>query len=598
MRTYYFLFLILTLLYSCAPQEESSEQTVNNKPNVLLIITDDQGYGDLGFHGNPHIKTPTLDALAKESVRFERFFVSPVCAPTRSSLMTGRHSLRTGVHDTYNGGAIMAGNEVTIAEILNEAGYATGLFGKWHLGDNYPTRPHDQGFEETLYHLGGGIGQPGDWPNYPKMDSSYFDPSLWRGNEMVQTKGYCSDVFADATVDFIKKHKDEPFFAYLSFNAPHGPLQLPQEYYDMYKDTDPSSGFENDGKPFPEMDERYKEIARKVYGMVTNIDDNVKKVLDKLEELNLAENTLVIFMTDNGPAGHRYRAGHRSTKGSVFQGGVKVPSFWRLPSQFEGGREIMVNATHMDILPTLAALCGANVPQDRPIDGKNLLPVIAGEVPQWKDRDINLYWNRRYPIRYENMTVVQGNYKLVGQNGQHQETSEFELFDLSKDPYEQTNLLADMPEKAKVLQASMDSWYEEMISSPNLATHPGAVIDSRYENPTVLSRNDAGGMEGVWNQTEGIFGQWEVEFPQPGYYDFVFKFSEGYDLQGGLMKVQIGTALHSITLEDVSGNECRMNKVFVPKMRGKLIPQVVLGNWPDRKRLLPFLVEIHKIEEN
>jgi arylsulfatase A-like enzyme len=199
------------------------------QPNVVLVITDDQGYGDLGFTGNPHVKTPVLDNFARESIRFNQFYVSPVCAPTRASLMTGRFSLRTGVRDTYNGGAIMAPEEVTIAEILKNAGYTTGAFGKWHLGDNYPSRPNDQGFDESLIHLSGGMGQPGDFTTFAKGDSSYFNPVLWHNGEQKAYEGYCSDIFAGEAVTFIEKNQGKPFFCYLAFNAPHTPLQVPEE---------------------------------------------------------------------------------------------------------------------------------------------------------------------------------------------------------------------------------------------------------------------------------------------------------------------------------------------------------------------------------
>jgi len=204
-------------------------QTIQH-PNILLIITDDQGYGDLSITGNPHLKTPAIDNLAKESVRLDNFYVCPVSAPTRSSLMTGRYSLRTGVHDTYNGGAIMATTEVTIAEMLKDAGYRTGIFGKWHLGDNYPCRPGDQGFDESVIHLSGGMGQVGDITTYFKGDSSYFDPILWHNGNQESYDGYCSDIYAAQAINFISKNKKTPFFCYLSFNAPHTPLQVPDKY--------------------------------------------------------------------------------------------------------------------------------------------------------------------------------------------------------------------------------------------------------------------------------------------------------------------------------------------------------------------------------
>ena len=199
------LVSILPCLFSC------QRHKVSKPPNVILIITDDQGYGDLGLHNNPNIKTPSIDAFAKQSVRFNNFHVSPVCAPTRSSIMTGRYSLRTGVRDTYNGGAIMASSEFTLAEMLKQVHYSTGIFGKWHLGDNYPSRPSDQGFDESLIHLAGGMGQVGDFTNYFKKDTSYFDPILWHNNQQKSYEGYCSDIFTENAINFIEKNQEQPF---------------------------------------------------------------------------------------------------------------------------------------------------------------------------------------------------------------------------------------------------------------------------------------------------------------------------------------------------------------------------------------------------
>ena len=202
-------------------------------------MSDDQGHGDLGFHGNPDIKTPVLDSLAAVSARFTQFYVSPVCAPTRASLMTGRYSIRTGVYDTYNGGAIMSADELTIAEYLKTKGYICGVFGKWHLGDSYPFRPQDQGFDYTFVHSGGGIGQPGDfYDNYIRPSDSYFDPVIMKNGKKIKTTGYCSDVFTDEMLKFIDTNKSHPFFAYLAFNAPHTPLLVPEKYYTMYENLE------------------------------------------------------------------------------------------------------------------------------------------------------------------------------------------------------------------------------------------------------------------------------------------------------------------------------------------------------------------------
>ncbi len=302
------------------------------QPNVLIIITDDQGFGDLSVNGNPFLNTPSIDRLAGESVRFSNFYVCPVSAPTRAGLMTGRYFLRTGVRDTYNGGAIMDPSEITLAELLGTKGYATGHFGKWHLGDNYPSRPIDQGFAESVMHLSGGMGQVGDFTTWFRGDSSYFDPVLWHNGKMQKYRGYCSDIFAAEAIKFIERNQSKPFFCYLAFNAPHTPLQVPGEYYEMFRNTDPSAGLSDMAGRVPQMTEANKEDARKVYAMVKNIDDNVGKLLSKLKELKLDQNTIVIFMTDNGPQQARYNAGMRGLKSSVYRGGVRVPFYLRYPA--------------------------------------------------------------------------------------------------------------------------------------------------------------------------------------------------------------------------------------------------------------------------
>ncbi|MFT6797227.1 MAG: arylsulfatase A-like enzyme, partial [Maribacter sp.] len=368
-RSLCFITLSCFLCYSLVSFAKQKPQ-----PNVIIIMTDDQGYGDFGITGNPHVRTPNIDGFATESTRFNNFFVSPVCAPTRASLMTGRYSLRTGIRDTYNGGAIMASTEVTIAEMLKQADYKSGIFGKWHLGDNYPSRPMDQGFDESVIHLSGGMGQVGDITTYFKGDRSYFDPVLWHNNKKEAYTGYCSDIFTEQAINFIDKNKDSPFLCYLAFNAPHTPLQVPKKYYEQYKDIDPDSGFENDSRPRKSMTEKDKEDARKVYAMVTNIDDNFGKLLKKLDDLDIADNTLIIFMTDNGPQQTRYVGGLRGRKGDVYQGGVRVPFYIRYPSGFEKNTDIETRAAHIDILPTVAQICNVELPKETLIDGKSLVP--------------------------------------------------------------------------------------------------------------------------------------------------------------------------------------------------------------------------------
>jgi arylsulfatase A-like enzyme len=557
-------------------------------PNVVLIITDDQGYGDLGFTGNPNVKTPVLDKFAGESIRFNNFYVSPVSAPTRSSLMTGRYSLRTGVRDTNNSGAIMATEEITIAEVLKKAGYATGQFGKWHLGDNYPFRPVDQGFDESLMHLGGGMGQPGDITTYFRGDSSYFDPVLWHNGKQEAYKGYCTDIFADEALRFIEKNKGVSFFCYIAFNAPHTPLQVPAEYYDKYKNIDPSKGFKNDGRPFPEMNEKDKEDARKVYAMVSNIDDNVGKILKKIDDLRLTQNTVVIFMTDNGPQQRRYVAGMRGLKGSVYRGGVRVPFYIRYPDSKKSNIEIEAIAAHIDILPTIAAICNTKLPEGTKIDGSDLMPLITGAKKYLPERSLFFYWTRHSPELYNNIALMRGKYKLVGNTDYNAPVSDFELFDIAEDPYELKNIVKENPVIANELKAELDRKFFELSGSENMVNKLYILAGTENENPVILNRNDADGQWGVWEQEEA-YGTWRVQFAK-GTYNFRFRFIKPVPANGRMMieaKSFIAQVKNTAGVTDI----IEMKNVSVPEMKCDFTPFYLSG----QKKILPLWVEIEKI---
>ncbi len=560
-------------------------------PNVVIIITDDQGYGDLGFTGNPHVKTPVIDSFARESIRFTQFYVSPVCAPTRASLMTGRYSLRTGVRDTYQGGALMATEEVTLAEMLKSAGYRTGLFGKWHLGDSYPFRPGDQGFDESLIHLAGGMGQPGDFTTYFKGDRSYFDPVLWYNGEQKAYQGYCSDIFADEAVRFIAKNHRKPFFCFLSFNAPHTPLQVPDAYYAMYKELDPAAGFENDTRPFLPMSEKDKEDARKVYAMVTNIDDNVGKLLKKLEELKIAENTLVVFMTDNGPQQQRYNAGMRGLKSSVFRGGVRVPFFWRLPRLSDGNREIETVAAHIDILPTLAELCHAEMPADRIIDGKSFLPLITGKSsPDFENRALFFYWTRRYPELYSNIALQQGPYRLIGNTNFDAPVEDFELFNFREDEFEQHNILASNKPLAAEMKKELDRMIREITDSDHLKNPQRIIIGSDYENPVYLNRNDALGTRGIWTQQE-VFGFWKVRILE-GRYNIRFGFIKPLE-QKGRMFLETNSVIIRSENNDTATDVIALKGVNFSEMECDFTPYYSAGG----KNIFPLWVELERLSK-
>ncbi|MDA9000119.1 arylsulfatase [Flavobacteriaceae bacterium] len=573
-----FLLIVFIVFNSCISPIE------NKKPNVIIIITDDQGFGDLGINENPNIITPNIDQFASESIQFDNFFVSPVCAPTRASLMTGRYSLRTGVRDTYNGGAIMSNTETTIAEILKEADYSTGIFGKWHLGDNYPFRPSEQGFDESIIHLAGGIGQVGDFTNYYKGNTSYFDPILWKNNKKNQYDGYCSDIFAENAVKFIEKNKNKPFFCYLSFNAPHTPLQVPKKYYNMYKDLDPEVGFMDESLA-SKMSEKDKEDARRIYGMVTNVDDNVGKVLNKLTELGIEEETIIIFMTDNGPQQFRYNSNMKGLKGTVYNGGTRVPFYIKYAEKFKNSKVISRMSAHIDILPTILELCNLKIPSDRKIDGQSLVPLINSKP--FNDRHLFSYWTRRFPEKYINMSIQNDNYKLVGNNDYNGKIKDFELYDLIADPLESKNVINQNIEIAKSFKIEMDNSIDDLLSSENIKNPPRIIIGSEFENPTVLNRNDASGERGIWAQND-IYSYWKVNFKK-GTYDFKFKFKDSITSKGTLF-TEINNRVYSKKTEKVVYSTLEMNDISIENSEVDLISFLKLNN----KKIFPFWIEIYK----
>ena len=340
-----------------------------DRPNVLLILTDDQGWGDLSMHGGP-LATPQLDRLAAEGAQFERFYVSPVCAPTRSSLLTGRYHWRTGVHGVTRGQENMRSDEATIAEIFSRSGYATGCFGKWHNGASYPLDPVGQGFDRFVGFCAG------HWNNY--FDTTLRDsrrlPTGRVQSRMVPTDGYITDVLTDAAIGFIQRQAGRPFLCYVPYNAPHWPPQVPDRFYDKFAAR-------------PELDPKEKAA----YAMVENIDENVGRLLKKLDEHGLADNTIVVFVTDNGANSDRWDGEMRGAKGSIHEGGIRVPCFVRWPGKVDAGRVIGTAAMHIDLLPTLAGLCGVDVdavPAAGPRDGIDLSRLLLGKTDSLPSRQL------------------------------------------------------------------------------------------------------------------------------------------------------------------------------------------------------------------
>lgn len=488
--------LLCTLGLACgAGQEAPAPGDSARPPNIVLVMTDDQGYGDFGFTGNPVIETPNLDALAAQSAQVERFYVSPVCTPTRASLMTGRYNYRTRAIDTYIGRAMMEPDEVTIAEMLRDAGYATGIFGKWHLGDNYPMRAMDQGFEESLVHRGGGIGQPSDPPG---GEGKYTDAVLFRNGQREETTGYCTDVYFDAAFEFIERAAADgrPFFAYVPTNAPHGPFHdVPEDWLQYYRQVDLSAVL-----PDPEQasDEVLDRLVRS-YAMISNIDDNVGRLMARLDEMGLAENTILVFLDDNGPDRDRYNAGLRGRKGSTLEGGIRSPLLVRWPGRLPaGGEPVDRIAAHIDIAPTLLDAAGVEPPAGLHLDGRSLLGLLTGngDAPNWPDRTLYFQFHRgNEPKPLQAFAAVGQRYKLVHPSprgeGDWQGDLNLELYDLQADPGESRNLIDGLPGVAAEMSDAYLEWFEDVSSTrPDNYAPPRIVVGTDHEPVTVLTRQN------------------------------------------------------------------------------------------------------------
>jgi arylsulfatase A-like enzyme len=480
-----------------------------DKPNVVLVITDDQGYGDIAGHGNPIIQTPHLDQLHGEAVRLDDYHVAPTCAPTRAALITGHWTNRTGVWHTIMGRSMLRENEVTIGDIFGDAGYATGMFGKWHLGDNFPYRPEDRGFQEVLRHGGGGVGQTPDY-----WDNAYFDGSYWHNSVPVPAKGHCTDVFFDYAKKFIKRNADDgkPFLAYLCTNAPHGPMHAPQKWADLYSESLGAGGSDKKGKG--------SVGNQHYYGMISHIDDNVGRLRDFLEEEGLTDNTIFIFTTDNGTVGAKmFDGGMRGQKGSEYDGGHRVPFFIYWPEgNLTGGRQVETITSYVDVVPTLIDLCEVSPPEGVKFDGVSIRRLLEeGDGISWDDRILVTDSQRvRDPIKWRKSAVMTDQWRLI--NGE-------ELYDIDADPRQATDIAKDQPETVKRLRDFYHSWWAEL--EPTFALTTEIYLGHPDANPVRLTSHDwiADGST-PWNQSHirkgddapDHTGFWAVKVVEPGDY--------------------------------------------------------------------------------
>ncbi|MEI6865689.1 arylsulfatase [Flavicella sp.] len=490
--TFYIGILISTLIFTSCKSEKNKTTEKEAKPNVILILVDDQGYGDIAALGNKYIKTPNIDELHGISARFTDYHVSPTCAPTRAALLTGHHNNRTGVWHTVNGRSLLLERETTMAQIFKENGYKTSMFGKWHLGDNYPFRPEDKGFDEVLSHGGGGMGQTMDY-----FDNDYFDDMYIHNGKLEKHEGYCTNIWFSEAIKFIESNKDEPFFCYLPTNAAHSPYFVENKYIEPYMD--------NENIHYPPF-----------YGMIANIDENIGKLVDYLRTSKLLDNTILIFTTDNGTAqgakveGHRldgfvtkgYNAGMRGIKASKYEGGHRVPLFihWK-DGGITVGKDIDDLTANYDILPTLVDLCKLKVSSDIKFDGQSLVPLINGDNTEFEDRIVIVNSQRvEVPEPWRRTSLMQGSWRLI---------DGIELYDLKTDPEQRTNIADQHPEKMTELKIAYDAWWKEI--SPSYKDQPYIYIGHKAENPVKLYCHD-------WH-TESEASPWHQRHIRTGYID-------------------------------------------------------------------------------
>ncbi|MEO0469343.1 MAG: arylsulfatase [Bacteroidota bacterium] len=492
------LFSLLIGLIGC---QSSPPETP--PPNVLLILTDDQGYGDLSLHGNDSIDTPVLDQFANQAVRLNQFHVSPVCAPTRASLLTGRYHLRTGTFWVTRGTENMRPEETTMAEVFGENGYATGLFGKWHNGAHYPHDPNGQGFDEFIGFCSG------HWTNY-------FDTPLQAQDSMIQTEGFITDVLTDRAIDFIERKKEQPFFCYVPLNAPHGPFQVPDRYFDKYK----SRGLTD------------RNAA--IYGMIENVDENVGRLLESLDRLQITNNTIVIFITDNGPNGDRFNGGMKGRKAQVHLGGHRVPCFVHFPDVIGGGKIIEETAAHIDILPTLMTLCGLETSKPLQFDGQDLSALLTGMDDSLANRRIFTHMNHGDHLMEYPAAVRDDAYHFVANQAE-----EPELYDLRTDYGQQHNLADSLPELTAQYHQAYRDWFadvsqgiESFRSIPiGYAAAPRVSLpahEARISGPSIRYKHDKNGWAHDWVidwKDEQDQMKWQIEAVQAGEFEVLILYA-------------------------------------------------------------------------
>ena len=509
------------------------------------------GYGDLSFTGNKNISTPHIDSLAKTGVSFTNFYVSPVCSPTRAELLTGRYHPRSGVYGTSAGGERMDLDETTITEVFRQAGYSTGIFGKWHNGMQYPYHPNARGFDEFY---GFASGHWGD----------YFSPNLLeRNGKLVSGEGYIVDDFTNKALSFIEDHKGDLFFAMLTYNTPHSPMQVPDRWWNQF-DEDELEMLHRD----PEKEDL--TFTRAALAMVKNIDWNVGRLTAKLEELGLEENTILIFMSDNGPNSWRWNDGMKGRKGSVDEGGVRSPLFIQWRNNIEEGKTINHIASVIDLLPTLADLAEIELEIQKTLDGVSLKPLLLNEVDSLQDRFLYSHWNGRISIRSQNWR-----YNIDG-----------ELYNMIQDPGQRMDVAKDHPELVQKMADSLDKWEREVLSELNTDSDDERPFPVGYPDflHTQLPARDGiphGGIQRSNRYPNDTFFQnwttlrdsitWDVEVLESGWFDVQLYYTTRQEDLGSTIQLSFGnnkisfqiTEAHDSPLEGMENDRVERIESYV-----------------------------------
>jgi arylsulfatase A-like enzyme len=528
------------------------------KPNILVILTDDQGWGDLSLHGNLNLKTPNIDSIAISGARFEHFYVNPVCSPTRAEFLTGRYHARGGVRNVSTGGERLDLDEITLADYLKQAGYRTGAYGKWHNGSQYPYHPLGRGFQD---YYGFTSGHWGD----------YFSPPLEHNGEIVKGEGFMADDITNHAISFMEKNDQNPFFCYLAYNTPHSPMQVPDSYYNRFKDLELKSKYHGNEK---------EDIAftRTALAMCENLDDNIGRVLKKLDELKIAENTIVVYFHDNGPNGWRYNGGMRGRKGTTDEGGLRSPLFIRWPGKIRSQTKVERISGAIDITPTLLGLAGITSGLKNPLDGASFAPALLASGPEPGERLIFSHWAGKVSVRSQS----------------HRLDDRGRLYDMTTDPGQTKDISDAAPETKKALTDAVANWRKDVLIGLAGVDRRPFTVGYRELPTTHLPARDARFSGNIkrsasapncsfltsWRSEEDMI-YWPVEIHEAGNYEMQFHHTIARENLGATIEILMNN-------EKVA--EFELKSEFNPPLRGMENDRVPRGSESYVKDFLPLKV--------